>query len=109
MIKKEQLEITKDTKELQLTIGKKIIYIGSVHSSVGIEVDIKSSNEEVIKIYGGAKTYHNKLIPGHTGGDSATRTFTLEAMQKGESAITIQKVFRGEVENEQKVHCTVTE
>lgn len=103
------VQITKQTTELELKVGMHAYYEAPIHGSVGKNEKVEIDNEEVIIITKKKTTYANKDRELKPGADRATRTYTFEALSPGEAKITIQKVFRGRLENTYTIKCTVTE
>lgn len=95
--------------ELELTIGEKASYTGSVHGSVGTQKECWSSDEKILKLVDKDFKYNKPQVPGETGGDAAKETYIFEALSVGTTEVTIQDWFRGALEHEYKVKISVTE
>lgn len=91
-----------DTK-LTIQKGTKLSYSYLKHSSVGNEADFKIENEAVLVFRGSEIRYHNPermKDPQITGADAATGKFVFEAIKAGKTRLTLQELFRFEVEEE---------
>ena len=93
-----------------VTVGTTLKYTGNVHHSVGETVEVASQNDSIVAYVDTDFKYNKKYIGRRpSGGDAATRTFYFEAMAPGETTITIEEIFRGELENEYVITIVVVE
>ena len=106
--KRAMVKLTTLTQSVELKIGEKAVYAGSVHGSVGTQKKCWSSDDDVLKLIDKDIEYHNKPKPGETGGDRATKTYIFEAISEGEATVIIQNWFRGDLEEESKIKVTIT-
>ena len=112
--KEEKFKATKDMKsidalrgEIEVKLGTKIYYSGSVHGSVGETFSISADKE--LKFL---KRYHEFDHPEKadmSGGDAATVTYVYETTEVGEFTVQIVKEFRGKVLNTHNVKVKVVE
>jgi hypothetical protein len=86
---------------LDVQKGDVFYYGGAVHGSVGIAIEYEIANKSIVKFHHDSVDYKNKdaVEKGMSGADEATKIFAFEALQKGETTITINELFRGTVEN----------
>lgn len=88
-------------------LGQYVDYTGNVHGSVGIEAEVHYLNDGILKFIGSEVTYKNHESPMPAGGDSGYRSFLFQATEIGETTITIQEIFRGEIRKEFTIVITV--
>lgn len=112
----EKLKVEKDPVQLiplkgkeTIEVGQKLIYTASVHGSVGKSVKVWEENNGVLELVNSKFEYEKVQVEGMTGGDAALETFTFEGIKVGESTVTIQEIFRGEVQNEFTIVITVVD
>lgn len=103
----ENLKVEKDTIQLlpfkgneTIELGQKIMYTAKIHGSVGIGAKVWEENNGVLKLVDSQFEYKQVQKPGMTGGDSAYETFIFEGTKVGKCTITIQEIYRGDVQNE---------
>ena len=94
--------------DLEIAVGERANYTGSVHGSVGMQKECWSSNQEIFKLIDKQFKFNKPLVEGETGGDAAKETYIFEALSVGTTEVIIQDWFRGELENEYKVKIIVT-
>ena len=94
--------------KIELKVGEKAVYAGTVHGSVGTQKECWSGDETILKLIDKDFEYHKQPVEGETGGDRATETYTFEALAVGETTVTIQNWFRGDLEKESIVKIIVT-
>ncbi len=100
--------ITPFTSEIELKIGEKVSYTGTVHGSVGIQKECWSKDESLLQLIHKKLKYNNKFAKGSAGGDRATETYIFKALEEGETTITIQDWYRGDMEIERTVKVIIT-
>jgi hypothetical protein len=88
-------------------LGQYVDYTGNVHGSVGIQVEVNYLNDGILKFIGSEVTYRSQESPMPPGGDSAYKSFLFQATEVGETTITIQEIFRGEIRQEFTIVITV--
>ena len=104
----DMLQMTMLTEKIELSIGEKAYYAGTVHGSVGTQKECWSNDGAILKLTGKDFKYHKPLVEGETGGDRATETYTFEALAEGKTTVTIQDWFRGEMQSEHTIQIIVT-
>lgn len=92
-----------------LKIGQKAYIKHALHGSVGIGGDLEIADKSKIKIIKQHTAYKKAHQVGMTGDDAATVTLVLEALEKGETTITLKKIFRGTVEEQNDIQITIVE
>ena len=104
---KSIIELKETSKIVTLSKGQKAFYQAKSHGSVGIKEKVSVADKTLLKII---RTKRNYAHPDKTklpGGDAATVTYIFEALEKGETKITIQKIFRGDLQVEHKIKCLI--
>jgi hypothetical protein len=94
---------------MEVELGEKVYYSGSVHGSVGIQKNAYSTDKDILGLINEHFAYNNKQKKGMTGDDAATTTFVFEALKKGKCKVIIKDEFRGEVKNKYEIEITVIE
>ena len=77
------------------------------HVSVGVKTVAKSNDESIISVDRTRFRYFKPLNKDKKGGDAGERTFIFRAHKAGTTEITIQKIFRGTLQEERLVKLTV--
>lgn len=95
------------TTVLDLDYGNLANYTTDLHPSIGEEVNIHIEDTTLFNITSTEFEYDSKERPIEPGGDSGQKTFHFEALNPGETSMTITKVYRGEVKQEQKISIIV--
>lgn len=103
----DMIEINLGTETIELAIGEKVSYTGTVHGSVGIQKECKSDDESVIKLIDKKFKYIQEPKEGETGGDRAKETYIFEGIAEGKATITIEDWYRGELESSRTVQVLV--
>ncbi|MCH2223729.1 MAG: hypothetical protein MK066_03090 [Crocinitomicaceae bacterium] len=110
IITDKKLKEEKDTIQLipfktkeTIQLGQKLKYTGRVHGSVGSGVNVWEENNGVLKLIDSQFQYDHPQVKGMSGGDAGTKTFVFEPIKLGQSTITIQETYRGEIKNEFKI------
>jgi len=97
--------------QMAITVAKNDVfcYEGTVHASVGIAIGYEIKNNEIVKFHHDETLYKNKeaIKKGVTGADEATKILAFQALIIGETEVTIQEVFRGEVRQSYTFKITV--
>ncbi len=88
-------------------LGDVITYTGHVHGSVGEQVTIEIMEDSVLRFIDTEIDYEQDQSQGLSGGDGAWKSFIYQATKVGETTITIQEVFRGEVMQEHTITINV--
>lgn len=91
------------THQLTIKKGTKLTFSYRKHTSVGFEADFEIENEAVLVCRGDEIRYHypeRLKDPQITGADAATGKMVFEAIKAGKTRLTLQELFRFEVENE---------
>jgi len=84
-------------------LGDIITYTGHVHGSVGEQFTMNIVDNGVLRFIDAEIDYEQDQSLGLSGGDGAWKTYLYQATQVGESIITIQEIFRGEVISEKTI------
>lgn len=92
---------------MKVKIREKLTYSGTQHASIGHTVSCFSEDENIIKLINSSVKYDKDQETAGKGGDSATKTFTFEALKKGTTTVVIKELFRGKVQKEYTVNITV--
>lgn len=94
---------------IEVKVGDTLQYMYFKHSSVGNEVDFIISDEKCIELSDNKIEYKypEKMKPGWTGGDASNGVFIFKAISKGQCLLTLQNLFRGELEEEKKIKIIV--
>jgi hypothetical protein len=87
------------TTDYQVKVGEKISFKTSVHGSVGMAAEYKIVDEKILKLEEAKIIYDNPNFEG-TGGDGGKKKFTFKGLSKGKTKVTIQKIYRGDLEKE---------
>lgn len=87
--------------------GDIITYTGHIHGSVGEQFTVDFEENGVLRFVDVEIDYEQDQSQGLSGGDGAWKTFIFQATNIGESTITIQEVFRGEVMSERSITVVV--
>jgi hypothetical protein len=90
-------------------LGDIITYTGHVHGSVGEQFTMDMENKGVLRFIDAEINYEQDQSLGMSGGDGAWKTYIFQATQVGESVVTIQEIFRGEVISESSITVIVEE
>ncbi|MCR9171663.1 MAG: hypothetical protein NXI10_04175 [bacterium] len=90
-------------------VGQIISYTGNVHGSVGEQLEVTSSDENIVEFIDSKIKYKKKQVPGMTGGDAAWKTFLFEAKEPGSANIEVQEYFRGELTDVFSIQIVVIE
>ncbi|XOV67053.1 MAG: hypothetical protein ACFHU9_15615 [Fluviicola sp.] len=106
---RDTLELTPFSSSDTVHVGQIITYTGNIHGSVGEELEVYSSDEDIVQFIDSDIQYKKKQVPGMTGGDAAWKTFLFKAEKAGNTEMTIQEIFRGEVIQETRVVIMVVE
>lgn len=88
-------------------LGDIVTYTGHVHGSVGEQVTVRILNDSVLRFIDSEIDYEQDQSQGLSGGDGAWKTFTYQATTIGETTITIQEIFRGEIMQERTITINV--
>ncbi len=96
-------------KEVTVKVGDQLTYSFEVHGSVGYSGAYKIDHEEVVMFADEKIKYHHpeRMKEGMTGGDAATGTYVFKAKAPGTATITVDQLFRGEVEASSAFNITV--
>ncbi|MDB2656565.1 hypothetical protein N9Y60_00770 [Crocinitomicaceae bacterium] len=90
-------------------LGDIITYTGHVHGSVGEQFTVDIDDNGVLRMIDTEIDYEQDQSLGMSGGDGAWKTYLFQATKIGESTITIQEIFRGEVISERTITVIVEE
>ncbi|MEZ4936170.1 MAG: hypothetical protein R2799_01100 [Crocinitomicaceae bacterium] len=104
---KDMVSIDALRGELEVKVGTKIYYTGSVHGSVGSTFSIGADPE--IKFVRKYFHYNDPKKAEMNGGDAGKETYVYEASKTGEYTVTIKERFRGEVQYTHNVKVKVVE
>lgn len=99
------------TTTLKISIGTILKYTYPQHTSVGYEGEFKIGNEAILLLEEDKTTYHapeRMAERGITGADGATGQFIFKAIKIGQTKLTLQHLFRFEVEKELIFDITIT-
>ncbi len=94
---------TLTTTSLEISIGTTLKYKYQQHTSVGYEGEFKIENKDVLEFVEDKITYHNPermKEPKISGADGATGQFIFKAIKIGQTNLTLQHLFRFEIEKE---------
>lgn len=87
------------TTDYQVKVGEKISFKTSVHGSVGMAAEYKIMDDKILKLEEAKIIYDTPNFEG-TGGDGGMKKFTFKGIKKGKTKVTIQKIYRGDLEKE---------
>jgi len=90
-----------------LQIGQEAYISLKQHLSVGIKSIAKSNDESIIEIIKTRFSYNNPILPRKKGGDAGQRVFVFKAHKTGSTAITVKKIFRGQLQEEYSIKVIV--
>ena len=88
-------------------LGQYVDYTGSIHASVGEDVELLFDEDGILRFLGSEVTYKNDVSPMPSGGDGGYKSFLFQATKIGETTLTIQEIFRGEIVREFTITVTV--
>lgn len=94
---------------LTVPCGQRLVYDYPLHSSVGFDARYQIADPQVVGFVEQTADYHSlkRLIPGITGADKATGHFVFEALQPGSTTLTLEHLYRFEVEKTVTITITV--
>ena len=92
-----------------MTVGQLAEFAGSVHGSVGEEVEVWSTDESILKMVEKDFEYDNPQKSGMSGGDAGTKSYVFEAVKAGEVTVMVRKIYRGEEKDKTELKIVVTE
>lgn len=87
------------TSNITVKTGEIICYAGEVHGSVGSGLSYSIKDESIIKLNHETLKYNDESRKNMPGGDKATKTYAFKAIKEGETTLTVNEMFRGEVKN----------
>ena len=90
-------------------LGDIIEYTGHVHGSVGEQFTVDMKDNGVLRFIDTEIDYEQDQSLGMSGADGAWKTYLFQATKVGETTITIQELFRGEVISERVITVIVEE
>ncbi len=96
---------------LKIGIGTILKYAYPQHTSVGYEGDFKIENQAILSLESNSINYHHPKRmekPNITGADGATGQFRFKAIKIGQTKLTLQHLFRFEIEKELIFDITIT-
>lgn len=99
------------TTFLKVRIGTILKYTYPQHSSVGYEGNFKIENQTFLALEENQITYHDpkRMAENNiSGADGATGQFLFKAIKTGQTKLTLQHLFRFEVEKELIFDITIT-
>lgn len=105
--KKDRVKLIPLKGKETVEIGQSLEYTGSVHGSVGVDVEVNQLNDNILEFLGSEVTYKSKVTPMPSGGDSGSKTFLFRATEVGETTLTIREIYRGAVRKEYSIAVTV--
>ncbi|GAB5416400.1 MAG: hypothetical protein Crog4KO_10140 [Crocinitomicaceae bacterium] len=88
-------------------LGDVVTYTGHVHGSVGEQVSAQILEDGVLRFIDTEIDYEQDQSQGLSGGDGAWKSFVYHATKVGETTITIQEIFRGEIMQERTITINV--
>ena len=103
------MDIT-DMTSVTLKVGERVSYRFKKHVSVGFNAEYRISDQNRLQFVGAQTEYlqPENMGEGMTGGDRAKGVFMFQALQAGEVTLTIQHLFRGELESEKAIKLKIT-
>ena len=107
--RKKMVSISPLASEVKIKKGEKAYYSGSVHGSVGETVHLFGQDSRVLDFITSDFVYDDPKKAKMTGGDAGTKYFYYKAKEVGETTITIEERFRGEVRQSFEVKIIVVE
>lgn len=90
-----QLEPKTDKTTYNVTVGQKFYTYTNEKPSVGIQAETPVYDAEILKL---TETRTIDQSNGLMGGDSYRIEYYFEAIKQGESSITVEKNYRGEID-----------
>lgn len=98
-----------DQSRAQLKLGERAYYRFHRHESVGFDAAYTIADLQVLHFVGEEEAYLHpeRLQEGWTGGDEAEVCFVFEARALGQTQLTVQNLFRGELECETQLEIEV--
>lgn len=94
---------------LHVATGAEMFVEKTVHASVGLTVDIKIGDTEIVEMYQSKVTYETpeRMKPGMTGGDRASKRFYFRALRAGTTEIELITSFRGKTEKTERIEVAI--
>lgn len=89
--------------------GERIFYEASVHGSVGSSCKYVIEDSTVVKFVEEKTAYLYSERSNMPGGDAAKETFYFEAVQPGNTRVTLQHMYRGNIETEKVINVIVVD
>ena len=101
--------ISEKTSTLQVTTGTEMFVDMTMHTSVGITADFEIGDKKIVEMYKSTLTYETpeRMKPGMTGGDKASKRFYFRALKAGTTEIELITSFRGKIENIDRIEVTI--
>jgi len=102
------MDIT-EMDSVTLKVGDKVSYHFKKHESVGFNAEYSISDETILQFVESQTAYAQleKLVIGMTGADRAKGTFVFQALQAGQATLTVQHLYRGELESEKQIEIKI--
>jgi hypothetical protein len=97
-------------KEVTVPVGAKLTYSFNSHASVGFGATQNVADPAVVKYVRTDKDYDQSAEEraNKDGADGGTGTFVFEAIAPGTAKVTVEELFRGDVESSTTFTITVT-
>ena len=96
---------------IEVAVGEMFHFSLPSHTSIGLESEVIFDKDKLVKQIAKETTYDSpeKMKEGYTGGDSATVKTRYKAMQAGKTKVTVQTLFRGDVQDQRVYVLRVSE
>ncbi len=103
------MDIT-DLSAVDLKVGQQVSYHYKKHDSVGFTAEYLISDKTKLQFVEDQTDYTHpeNMGEGMTGGDAATGLFIFQAAQPGETTLTVQHLFRGDLESEKQIKLKIS-
>ena len=95
--------------ETTAALDAALTYTYRLWESVGFTAEYKISEPGILKMTDNDVKFHHlaNLVPGYTGADEATATYSFKALKPGRTTLTIKELYRGKLKVEKSFKITV--
>jgi len=88
-------------------LGQEAFVTIKEHGSVGIKSAAISSDDAIISVVSTRFSRFKSVVFKGTGGDEGEKTYVFKANKTGAAVIKLQQIYRGRLQQEQKINITV--